>query len=118
MFIESPVKATVDNIRDITQYSSEEELIARARAMQLPSAAELQRFPAAWERISFHRNRYLHLDAGDCALVQQLRQQIMPRMSIQVTKDIDAADCSRERESLTAPRLVVLALKRNDLGAD
>jgi hypothetical protein len=110
VLIESPVEATSDNIRDITRYSIEEELIARARAMQLPSAAELQRFPAAWERISFHRDRYLHLDAGDCALVQQLRHQIMTRMSIQVTKDVKAADCSQVRESLTGARLVVLAL--------
>lgn len=110
VLIESPVAATVENIRDITDYGSEEELIARARGMQLPSAGELPRFPAAWESISFHRDRHLHLDSGDCALVQQLRHQIMPRMSVQVTRDLNAAECSQGRDSLTEPRLVVLAL--------
>jgi hypothetical protein len=110
VLIESPVEATLDNIRNLTRYSSEEELIARARGVQLPSASELQRFPAAWESISFHRDRHLHLDSGDCALVQQLRRQIMPNMAIQVTKDINSVDCSEARESLSAPRLSVLAL--------
>jgi hypothetical protein len=118
LLIESPVEATPDNIRDVTQYSSEEELIARARGVQLPSTAELPRFPAAWQTISFHRDRHLNLDSGDCALVQQLRHQIMPRMSVQVTKDINSVDCSQALGSLMGPRLIVSALVPASVSAE
>jgi hypothetical protein len=50
------------------------------------------------------------LTAGDCALVLQLRQQILSKMSVQVTKDIEAADCFEELQSMGAPRLAVVAL--------
>lgn len=107
MLMEVPVTATAANIREITSYDGEDELIARLRGVQLASPIDLERFPAAWQSVSL---RTFDLDAGDCALVQQLRRQIMPKMSLQVTKDIKGIDCSQELTGIAPPRLRVLAL--------
>jgi hypothetical protein len=108
--MESPVEATEENVHEITRYDSKDELVARMHGASLPSPADVERFPAIWESISFRRDRELHLDAGDCALVQQVRRQILPRMSVQVTKDIKGVDCSQELTGIAGPRLTVLAL--------
>jgi hypothetical protein len=105
VLMESPVIATAENIRAITQYDSEDELIARINGVHLPTAEELQRFPAVWERISMQRARKVHLVTGDCALVQQLRRQILPKMSVHIVKDIERVDCTQ-----ATPRLTVVAL--------
>lgn len=103
----SPVEATEENVRAITEYDSEDQLVARVQGVALPSAGEIETFPAIWASVSF---RKLDLDAGDCALVQQLRRQILPKMSVQVTKDIRGVDCSQELNGISGPQLTVLAL--------
>jgi hypothetical protein len=105
VIMESPVVASPENIRDITNYDSEDELIARVRGVHLPAAEDLERFPAVWESISIQRAPKVHLEQADCALVQQLRRQILPKMSVQIIKDIERADCT-----YASPRLTVMAL--------
>lgn len=96
VLIESPFVATPETIRDITTYDSEDALIARVRGVSLPSPEDLERFPAVWKTVTFR---------GDCALLQQLRQQIMSKMSVQMLKDIKRSICSQ-----ASPRLAVMAL--------
>ena len=103
--MESPVLATPENVRAVTDYDSEDELIARVRGVSLPSAQDLERFPAVWQSISMTRAPKVHLEVSDCALVQQLRRQILPKMSVQIVKDIDQVDCTQ-----SSPRMTVLAL--------
>jgi len=110
LLMASPVEATPENIRDITSYGSEAELVARVRGIHLRSAVDVERFPAVWRSISFRRDSSLELDAGDCALVQQLRHQVLPKMSLQVTTDMAGIDCSQELNGIAKPRLTVLAL--------
>jgi hypothetical protein len=105
VIMESPVVATPENIRVITQYDTQDELIARVRGVALPTAEDIERFPAVWQSIALQRAPKVYLENGDCALVQQLRRQILPGMSVQIIKDIDRVDCS-----LARPRLTVLAL--------
>jgi hypothetical protein len=105
VIMESPVVATEENIREITRYDTEDELIARVRGVTLPNPEELERFPAVWESIALQRAPRIYLETGDCALVQQLRRQVLPKMSVQIVKDIDRVDCSH-----ASPRLTVLAL--------
>lgn len=104
--MQSPVEATEENVRAITAYGSKDQLVARLHGVELPSAGEIETFPAVWASISFRR---LDLDARDCALVQQLRRQVLPQMSVQITKDIRGVDCAQEVTG-RAPRLTVLAL--------
>jgi hypothetical protein len=105
VIMESPVIASPENIRAITQYDSQDELVARVRGVQLPTAEDLERFPAVWASISMQRAPKVHLEKGDCALMQQLRQQILPKMSVQIVRDIERVDCS-----YASPRLTVMAL--------
>ena len=104
--MQSPVEATEENVRAITAYDSKDHLVARLHGIEMPSAGEIETFPAVWASISFRR---LDLDARDCALVQQLRRQVLPQMSVQITKDIRGVDCAQELTG-RAPRLTVLAL--------
>lgn len=105
VIMESPVIATPENIHAITRYTSEDELIARLRGAKLPAAEDQQRFPAVWESIALQRAPKVYLENGDCALVQQLRRQILPKMSVQIVRDIDRVNCT-----YASPRLTVRAL--------
>jgi hypothetical protein len=110
LIMESPVVATPENIHAITQYDSEDELIARVRGVTLPTGEDLERFPAVWESISLQRAPKVFLEPADCALVQQLRRQILPKMSVQIVRDIDRVDCTQARPRLMVRALVARAL--------
>ncbi|HMN43987.1 MAG TPA: hypothetical protein PKE27_05415 [Povalibacter sp.] len=107
VLLESPVAATEENVAALTGYSSEQRLVARVRGEPLPGAADLERFPASWETISFSRNRSMRLDAGDCELVEQLLRAILPLLSVQIVSN--NLRCS-PFGNLRPPRLTVLAL--------
>ena len=104
----TPVEATAENVQALTQYDSKDELIARVRGEALGSAADVQRFPASWERIALSQDRKLRLAPGDCELVEQLRQQVLPLMSVQVVEN--RLRCSRAFGNYTRPQLTVAAL--------
>jgi len=107
--MQSPVVASEANIREITAHDSKDELVARVNGDQLPTAADLERFPAVWKTVSFARDRQMRLERGDCELVQQLRRQILPRMSVRIEKD-RTNSCSSAFGNVGSPRLTVSAL--------
>ena len=102
----SPVEATPENVEQLTA-DSRAELVARVRGDQLPSAEDLERFPAVWKTISFARSREMKLAPGDCELVQQLRRHILPRMTVQIVSD--QVRCS-QFGNIGKPQLTVSAL--------
>jgi hypothetical protein len=106
--LESPVEATTENIQALTTYDSRQELLARVRNERLASAEDVQRFPATWKTISMSRDRQLKLGPSDCELVEQLRRQVFPRMSIRV--DYDRLRCSAVFGNIGQPQLRVAAL--------
>jgi hypothetical protein len=106
--MQSPVIASEANIREITTHDSKDELVARVNGEQLAGAADLERFPAVWKKVSFARDPYMRLERGDCELVEQLRRQILPRMSVQIVKD--NIRCSSAFGNIGSPRLIVSAL--------
>jgi len=106
VMFESPLEATEENVRELTTYDSRRLLLARTRGESLPTAQDLERFPATWKTVSFASDRRLGLDPRDCELVQQLRQQILTRMSIQVLR---TRRCSAFGE-LSRPAMTVSAL--------
>ena len=103
----SPVEATPENVQELTSYDAHDQLVARVRGEQLAGAEDLQRFPAVWKTISFARSREMRLAPGDCELVQQLRQTILPRMSVQIVND--GIHCS-SFGNISRPQLTVSAL--------
>jgi hypothetical protein len=106
--MQSPVAATEENVRSVTTYDSKQQLIARTHGRQLPSAENVERFPAVWKTISFAQDRRLRLKRGDCELVEQLSRQILPRMSVTVVRD--DIFCSPAFGNIRPPRLIVSAL--------
>ncbi len=112
--LESPIEATMDNVRAVTTHDATSELIARVQGTTLATPENVQRFPATWRTVSFRHARRLDLDAGDCALVQQLRNQLLPKMSIRILRDIRGVDCSEELSGIRKPDLTVVALVPTD----
>jgi hypothetical protein len=107
--LESPAEATPANLLAITDYDSEDLLVARLRGKQLPSANDIPRFPAAWTTLSL-RSADMDLTAGDCDLVQQLRKQVLPKLSVQVLNEPARCLPFLSRGGSMAPKLKVRAL--------
>jgi hypothetical protein len=105
--LESPVEATPENVRALTTYDSTQQLVARVRNERLDRAEELPRFPATWKTVSM-RDKPLELGPSDCELVEQLRREVLPRMSIRMERD--RLQCSAAFGSLGQPQLRVAAL--------
>jgi hypothetical protein len=103
----SPVEATPENIERLTSFDARAELVARVRGERLATAEDLPRFPAVWKTISFARSRQMKLSPGDCELVLQLRQHILPRMAVQIVND--QVRCS-QFGNIGKPQLTVSAL--------
>jgi hypothetical protein len=102
----TPLEATAENIQHLTDYDSKDVLVARARGQRLPSASELQVFPAAWQTVTVSG---MKLGRGDCELLQQLRQQVLSKLSVRIVTD-NLEQCSTVFARGVAPRLVVRAL--------
>jgi hypothetical protein len=77
-----PVVASEENVRSATTYTTQQELVARLRSVQLPGANDLQRFNAQLRTIKLTRDRRLNLDSGDCDLLEGVRDQLLPKLGI------------------------------------
>jgi hypothetical protein len=104
----TPLEATLENVTAATTYSSEARLVARVKNVQLPTATDLDRFPAEWRKVELNRNMRLNLGAGDCELLQGLVQQVFPHLSLRVAKL--RLNCSLGSPGRTRPVLHVAAL--------
>jgi hypothetical protein len=104
----SPIEATPDNVRALTTFDSEDQLVARLRGIELPTAEDVLPFPAEWQAISLSRDQRLNLRAGDCELMEQIRRQLLPRFA---TRDVSKRlVCSPGNLSARPPPLNVSAL--------
>ncbi len=104
----SPIEADEKNLRELTTYSAQHELVARLNGVSLPSAADLQRFPAEWSEISFAGNPRLRLTASDCEFVDNLRRQLLPHIRVRVVSN--RLFCSPGSLAIAGPKLRVVAL--------
>ncbi|MGH8240008.1 MAG: hypothetical protein ACREXP_23755 [Steroidobacteraceae bacterium] len=106
--LESPVAATPENVASVTTYDSTQQLVARMRNEKLDGAEDVHRFPATWKTVSMSRDRQLKIGPSDCELVEQLRRDVLPRMSIHV--EYDRLRCSAVFGNIGQPQLRVAAL--------
>ncbi len=74
--VATPVPATDENVRAATHFDSKDELVARMRGTSLPTAADLERFPAQWQR------RHVRISQSDCDLMRGIHEQIVPKLSM------------------------------------
>jgi hypothetical protein len=105
----SPVEATPENVRALTTHDSRDELVARLRNETLETPADLERFAAAWTRVSLSKTVRPRLEPGDCELVRQIRRDVLPRLSVRVLRE-DLHCSSGGFVRFTPPRLTVWAL--------
>jgi hypothetical protein len=105
--LESPVEATPENVQALTTYDSTQKLVARVRNERLDRAEELPRFPATWKTVSM-RDKPLRLGPSDCELLEQLRRDVFPQMSIRIERD--RLHCSVAFGNIGQPQLRVAAL--------
>jgi hypothetical protein len=104
----SPIEATPENVRALTTFDTKDQLVARLKGIELPSAEELTSFPAEWQAISLSKDRRLNLRAGDCELMEQIRRQLLPHLA---PRDVSKRlVCSPGNLSARAPPLNVSAL--------
>jgi hypothetical protein len=103
----SPVEATVENVRALTTFATEDQLIARLNGVELPAPEDLRRFPAEWQPISLSRDRRLRLSAGDCELIEQIRRQLVPRLA---TRDVSRRLVCSQGNFSRPPPLTMSAL--------
>jgi hypothetical protein len=78
------------------------------RGEKLPTASDLERIPAVWQRISLVSDRKLRLLPGDCNLVRQIRRVVLPHLGVQVVRD--QLNCLSDFGYVGRPRLTVDAL--------
>jgi hypothetical protein len=106
--VRTPVEATEENVRIATDYDGRDRLVARMRNVDLPGASDIQRFAAEWRTISLSRDRSVQLDSGDCDLLRGMREQVFPKLSIQVTRT--SSQCATGTATRMRPKLEVVAL--------
>ncbi len=103
-----PVEASEENLRAAADYDTRDELVARLRQTQLPSAEDIQRFPASWRTVALTRSPPLSLGPGDCDLLRAMRDQVFPRLHVRVVSS--GLNCGGGPDTRITPRIRVNAL--------
>jgi hypothetical protein len=103
-----PVAATEENVRAATDFDTHDELVARLRQTQLPSANDIARFPATWRTVALARTPPLSLGPGDCDLLRALRDDVFPRLRVRVVSS--GLHCGGGANTRITPRIQVNAL--------
>lgn len=80
----SPVEATPENVRRATTFDGRAELLARMANISLPTAVDIEHFPATWRRVSLRGPGPSRLDASDCELLRGMIKQVFPKLSTRV----------------------------------
>ncbi|HEX4971212.1 MAG TPA: hypothetical protein VFV69_09150 [Steroidobacteraceae bacterium] len=103
-----PVEATAENVAAATDYDTRDELVARLRQEQLPSASDIERFPASWRTVALTRSPPLALGPTDCDLLRSMRDQVFPRLRVRVVSS--GLNCGGGSDTRIQPRIHVNAL--------
>jgi hypothetical protein len=103
-----PVEATEENVRVATDFDTRDELVARLRHKQLPSANDVARFPASWRTVALARSPPLSLGPGDCDLLRAMRDDVFPRLRVRVVSS--GLHCGGGANTRITPRIQVNAL--------
>jgi len=65
-------------------------------------------FPAQWQTVDLARDRKLNLEPGDCELMEGLKKEVLPKLSVRVISD--RVTCTPHDLSIQTPQLTVSAL--------
>jgi hypothetical protein len=103
IIVATPVPATEDNVRAATTFDPKDELVARMRQLSLPTAVDIERFPAQWQR------RHVRITQGDCDLMRDIHEQIVPKLSVRtLSKKVNCPRISSLRTRMQYEALIAL----------
>lgn len=68
------------------QEKARRELVAKVRGESSRDLELTEQFPAQWQTVTFNR-RSRYLEDGDCELLEQLENQVFPKLGIETTRD-------------------------------
>ena len=87
------------------QDQSKQELLKRLGA---PNAAPEEQFAAVRKRIDLNADRRLNLGPGDCELMEDLRDKVLPKLGVEIVEQ--HLMCTPNQISIRTPELAVSAL--------
>jgi hypothetical protein len=82
----APAEATPEVLAEIEKTRTTQELIARVRGANAQAMDVAAQFPAYWQKISLARTAR-NLDSGDCELIDAIKRQVLPRLSVRIVRD-------------------------------
>jgi hypothetical protein len=91
-----------------SQRDATARLVARLNGLDPSTPIAAEPFVARWRTVSFANSMSLRLTPADCELLKQLRDQVIPRLSVRVVSD--RMRCTSDLASGNRPRLVLAAL--------
>lgn len=65
-------------------------------------------FAASWRTVEVPKDRSLQIGAGDCELLEQLRDRVFPKLHVKIVED--NTRCTPHQANIVPPRLTVSAL--------
>ena len=65
-------------------------------------------FPAVWKSVDLSKDRQLDLKPGDCELMEGLKQNVLPKLSVKI--EDDQVQCTPHQVDISTPELKVSAL--------
>jgi len=101
----TPAPATDAVVVPTPGEKSRQELIERLGNKALIGS---EQFPATWKSVDLSGDRKLNLRPGDCELMEGLRDNVLPKLSVKI--ESDKVQCTPRQLSIVTPELKVLAL--------
>lgn len=101
----TPVAAAQGNAASESSNKSKQELLDR---LGVESGFTREPFPATWKTVDLSQDRKLDLQPGDCELMADLRDHVLPKLAIKVVSD--EVRCTPNQLGIVTPELKVSAL--------
>lgn len=86
IWLSVPAEATPEVLAEIETTRARSELVARVRGASAVTPDVAAQFPARWQHVSLART-VRNLDSGDCELIEQIKRQVLPKMSVRIVRD-------------------------------
>lgn len=107
----TPVLATPENIATATTFDSKREFLARVQKTPLPTPSAIEKFHAGHRVVSLEdKPPELSLEPSDCELLIAVKEQLFPKIDVQVQKSLLFCTDAVARP----PMLTVRTLMRTD----
>ena len=104
-----PQAATPELLAELARDASQRELVARSTGKSADVNEPTAQFAARTRRIEFKDDPLSHIEAGDCELVEQLRDHVFVPLGARVVED--RMRCTPKQLNLNGVRLTIEVLE-------